>query len=84
MKKYAFCDNSNKVIQCFIAELTSEQIDQFINDYSSLLKTTSMHQFDESNPVWIGWTIVDGVPVDPRLEIIQLEDLITSDQTLTE
>jgi hypothetical protein len=74
MKKYAFCDSLNTVVQCFVAELTSEQVNQFVNDYSSLLKTTSVHQFDESNPVWIGWTIIDGVPVKPQPEIIQSEE----------
>ena len=84
MRKYAFYDGSGVVVQCFIANITEEQLDQFKSDYSKLFNSVGVIVVDESDPVWLGWTIVDGVPVEPQPEIIQPEDPSTSETTLTE
>jgi hypothetical protein len=65
MRKYAFFDVSGLVVQCFVANIDQSQLDQFMSDYYKLFNVTGVVSFDESSPVWLGWTIVDGVPVEP-------------------
>jgi hypothetical protein len=74
MRKYAFYNELGSVVHCIVANITEDELDLFKRDYAKLFNAVGVFVTEESDPVWLGWTIVDGVPFEPQLEIIQSEE----------
>lgn len=71
MARYAFTDEANVCKQIIIGDLSEEQLAVFDRDYAALFQTTARYEVGESDPVQIGWVLVDGVFADPNPLVVE-------------
>jgi len=64
MKKYAFYDINNIVKQTFIAELNAENLSLFMIDYSKMFEAVGVQEYDPSDEIQIGWSVITHAPVE--------------------
>ena len=64
MKKYAFYDINNIVKQTFVAELDAQTLTNFMSDYAILFESVGVQEYDPSDEIQIGWSVVDHAPVE--------------------